>query len=236
MGRQNGYRLGAKAMLNWLRGARAVVEKDVKLELRNRYAINMLLMFVLSVIALLLIAAGQEPLSDTLRAVLFWIVVLFSAAIGLGRSFVAEEERGTVLLLRLNLRPGMVYAGKLFFNFGLMLVVEVVALAAFVALLNVRFIDIGLVALLAVLGAAGLAAATTLLAAIIARAANGGPLLPVLLFPLLIPFLIAIVNATVEAIEGGGWAAAQDELVVLIGFAGVLISASALLFDFVWND
>lgn len=223
-------------MLNWLRGTWAVFQKDVRLELRHRYALNTLLMFVLSVIALLLFAVGREPLTDVLRAVLFWIVVLFAAAIGLGRSFVAEEERGTVLLLRLNVRPSMVYAGKLFFNLAMMLVVEIVAVAAFLLLLNLHVADASLLVLLLVLGALGLAGSTTLLAAIIARAASRGPLLPVLLFPLLIPLLLAIVTATVNALEGTGWSAARDEVMILTGYAGVVISASVVLFDFVWND
>lgn len=223
-------------MSNWLRGTWAVFRKDLQLELRHRYALNTLLMFVLSVIGLMLFSIGNEPLTDVLQAVLFWIVVLFAAAIGLGRSFIAEEERGTVLLLKLNVRPSMVYAGKLFFNLAMMLVVEIVAVAAFYILLNMRVENAALLALLILLGALGLAGATTLLAAIIARAATRGPLLPVLLFPLLIPLLLAIVGATVSALDGTGWAAARDEVIILTSYAGVVISASIVLFDFVWND
>jgi len=87
------------------------------------------------------------------------------------------------------------------------------------------------------LGALGLAGATSLLAAIIARTANKGPLLPVLLFPLLVPVLLSVVSATRHALPNGlGWNAAADELLTLIGFAGVVITASVLLFDYVWNE
>jgi heme exporter protein B len=223
-------------MYAWLAGSWAVFEKDVKLELRSRYAINMLLMFVVSVIALILIAIGREPLSVGVEAALLWIVVLFAAALGLGRSFVSEEDRGTMLILRLNVAPGRVFAGKLLFNFMLMLVVECVALAAFVVLLSIRIADVGLFALLVFLGALGLAGATTLLAAIIARAANRGPLMPVLAFPLLIPLLLSVINVSVSALEGGGWDAARGDLLTLVGFTGAVISASVILFDYVWQD
>jgi heme exporter protein B len=223
-------------MRAWLYGSWAVFEKDVRLELRSRYAINMLLMFVLAVIALMLIAIGREPLSVNVEAALLWIVVLFAAALGMGRSFVSEEDRGTMLILRLNVSPGRVYAGKLFFNFFLMLVVEVVALAAFVLLLSLRIVDASLFAALVVLGALGLAGATTLLAAIIARAANRGPLMPVLAFPLLIPLLLSVINASVSALEGGGWSAARGDVLTLVGFTGAVISASVILFDYVWQD
>lgn len=223
--------------MDWLRGAWAVFEKDFRLELRSRYAINMLLMFVLASLLLVLFAVGQEPLSPKVESALLWIVILFSAAIGLGRAFVSEEERGTVLLLQLNARGSMVFAGKLLFNLMLVLGLNVVAVGVFAFLLGVRVVQPGLLLLTLLLGGLGLAGATTLLGAIIARTTNRGPLLPVLLFPLLTPLLLAVVSATRSALPDGlGWAAATDELLTLTGFAGTVITASALLFDYVWTD
>ncbi|WP_292287910.1 heme exporter protein CcmB, partial [Marivita sp.] len=86
------------------------------------------------------------------------------------------------------------------------------------------------------LGAVGLASATTLLAALVARAARQGPLLPVLLLPLLVPLLVSGTSATRKAIAGLPWVQAQDELLTLIGFAGATLSASVVLFDFVWKE
>ena len=54
---------------------------------------------------------------------------------------------------------------------------------------------------------------------------------------LLAPLLLSVIGATKNALPTGfGWAASQDELLALAGFAGVVISASVLLFDFVWQD
>ncbi len=223
--------------MNWLYGAWAVFEKDLRLELRNRYAVNMLLMFVLSSLFLVAFGIGETAVSTRVQGALLWVVILFSAAVGLGRSFISEEERGTVLLLQLNTRPSMVYAGKLLFNFLLILGVNIVALGAFMLLLRVDVRAPGLLLSTLALGALGLSGATTLLAAIIARAANKGPLLPVLLFPLLVPLLLSVVSATQAALPmGNGWNEAGDELLTLFGFAGVVITVSVLLFDYVWND
>jgi heme exporter protein B len=222
--------------MQWLMGTWAVFRKDVRLELRNRYAVNTLLMFVVAALLLVTFAIGQEPVSERVQAALLWIVILFSASIGLGRSFVSEEERGTVLLLQLNTRPSTVYAGKLLFNIVLVLGLNAVALSLFLVLLDVPMRAPGLLLTVVVLGALGLSGATTLLAAIIARAAQRGPLLPVLLLPLLMPLLLSVVSATRKAILGTDWLAAQSELLTLIGFAGTTISASVLLFDYVWND
>jgi heme exporter protein B len=226
----------ADQRMQWLMGTWAVFRKDVRLELRNRYAVNTLLMFVVAALLLVTFAIGQEPVSERVQAALLWIVILFSASIGLGRSFVSEEERGTVLLLQLNTRPSTVYAGKLLFNIVLVLGLNLVALVLFLVLLDVPMRAPGLLLTVVLLGALGLSGATTLLAAIIARAARRGPLLPVLLLPLLMPLLLSVVSATRKAILGAGWFAAQSELFTLIGFTGTTISASVLLFDYVWND
>ena len=223
--------------MDWLYGTWAVFEKDVRLELRSRYAINMLLMFVLASLLLMLFAIGQEPVSERVQSALLWIVILFSAAIGLGRAFISEEELGTVLLLQLNTRGSMVYTGKLLFNFLLVLGLNLVAVTVLILLLNVEVQYEGLLLLTLVLGALGLSGITTLLAALIARSSNKGPMLPVLLFPLLGPLLLSVVSATRSSLSSGlGWTAVGNELLTLVGFAGVVITASVLLFDFVWND
>ena len=223
--------------MEFFRGSWAVLRKDLRLEWRSRYALNMLLMFVLSSLLLIGFAIGQEPVGQRMQSALLWIVILFSASIGLGRSFVAEEERGTVLLLQLNVPGSQVFTGKLIFNFLLLLAVDLVALVVFAILLNMVIEDWGLLVLALFLGSLGLAGATTLLAAIIARATNKGPLLPVLLFPLLIPLLLSVVRASRAALEGGlGFTGAMGDLQTIALFSGVVITAAVLLFEFVWMD
>ena len=224
-------------MLDWLHGAWAVFEKDFKLELRSRFAINTLLMFVLASMPLILFAMGRDNIGVREQSALLWILILFAGAIGLGRAFISEEERDTVLLLQMNTRPSMVYAGKLLFNFLLILGVNLVAVGAFIIFLQLSIVNVGLMLTTMALGAIGLAGATTLLAALIARSANQGAILPVLLFPLLVPLLISVVHATQSALlEQLGWNAAINDLMLLVGFSGVTITASILLFDYVWMD
>jgi len=223
-------------LTDWMRGAWAVFRKDLRTEFRSRTAVNVLLMFVLSALLLVLFAIGQETVNERVQSALLWVVILFSASIGLGRSFVAEEETGTILLLQLNTRPSMVFAGKLLYTLVLVLGLNSVAVAVFLVMLDVPVRMPGLLLVTLGLGALGLSGATTLLAALIARAARRGPLLPVLLLPLLVPLLISVVTATRAAILGLGWSAAATQLYTLVGFAGTTISAATLLFDYVWTD
>ena len=222
--------------MDWLAGTWAIFRKDLRVELRTRYALNSLLLFVLGSLLLVLFAVGPQPLTARVQSALLWIVMLFAASIGLGRSFVAEQEQGTVLLLQLNTRPSMVFAGKLLFNLLTVGLLTSLAAGAFLFLLNVEVPAPGLLGLTLATGAVGLASATTLLAALVARAARKGPLLPVLLLPLLIPLLVAGTSATRKALAGLPWVQAQDELLTLIGFAGATISAAVVLFDYVWQE
>ena len=223
--------------MNWLKGTWAIFEKDMRLELRSRYAINMLLMFVLSTMLLLVFAVGTNDVDPRVQSGLVWIVIMFAAAIGLSRSFVYEQEGNTTLLLRLHTKPTMVYAGKLAFNLVLMLGVSLLAYLAFWLLLRITPLEPGLFLTSLLLGAVALAGTTTLLSALIAQSSNKGTLLPVLLFPLLVPVLVSAVNASRSALPNGlGWSAATDDLKVLVAFAGATISASFLLFEYVWNE
>jgi heme exporter protein B len=224
-------------MRDWLAGTWAVFEKDVRLELRSRYAVSTLVMFVLGALLLVGLAVAREPVAPRVQAALLWVVILLGAAVGLGRAFVSEVDGGTELLLRLNTRPSMVYAGKLLFTSLLIIGVNAATLLLFVAVLQMRVEAWGLLALVLALGAVGLAGTTTLLAALIARTSDRGPMLPVLLFPLLVPLLMTVSTATRGALEGGGgWAGAGGEITTLVSFAGVIITVSVMLFDYVWVE
>jgi heme exporter protein B len=224
-------------MRAWLHGCWAVFLKDARLEWRNRFAVNLLFMFVLSSLLLIAFSLGREAVGPRIEVALLWMVILFSAALGLGRSFVAEEEQGTVMLLQLNLNGSQVLAGKMLFNFLLLMAVNLTALVVMRFLLTLSVSDTGLLLATLALGSLGLAAATTMLAAIIARASASGPLLPVLLFPMLAPLLLSVVRASRHALEGGlGWSASGNDIVTLVAFAGVVITAAFMLFEYVWTD
>ncbi|MEO0560307.1 MAG: heme exporter protein CcmB, partial [Bacteroidota bacterium] len=201
-------------------------------------ALGALALFVAASLLLIRIAMGRGFVEVPVAAALLWVVIVFAAAIGLGRSFIVEEERGTTLLLHLALRPSQVYAGKLAFNVVLMSAVCALAALGFRVLVPVPLPVPGVLAATLTLGAVGLAAGTTLLSALIARARGTGPLLPVLTFPVVVPVLIPAVALT-QIASGpaeGAWSAAQGDLILMGAYAGLLISSSFLLFDYVWRE
>ncbi len=88
-------------MRRWIRSVGAILRKDIQSELRTRYAISALVMFVVTTIAVLLFALGQEDAPAEVLAGTLWIVIFFGAMSGLSRTFVMEEERGTSMTLQL---------------------------------------------------------------------------------------------------------------------------------------
>jgi heme exporter protein B len=215
----------------------ALFMKDLRGELRTRYAINALLMFVIVTLSVLLFSLAGEDLTSSAVCGLLWVVMFFAGMSGIARSFVAEEERGTVMTLQLLARPSVIYFGKLAFNTLLTEALNVFIVALF--LLTMEGFTVaqpGLFWIVVLAGGAGMAAATTIIAAIIARAQSKGTLFPVLSFPILLPLLMAGISATKVAAEEAVWDAAIPDLQLLVSYIVVVVTASWLLFDVVWND
>lgn len=211
--------------------------KEVVSEFRTRYAINALLMFVVATLAMILFSIGSESPSQEILSGTLWIVIFFSAMSGLSRTFVAEEERNTALTLRLVTTGNSVYFGKLLYNVILILALSLIIAGAYILMIKeftIQSYDIFWITI--ILGSIGLASASTILAAIIAKANTKGTLFPVLAFPVLLPLLLTAINATRLSTEGAFFTEAIPEFQILLSFIVVMITASLLLFDFVWKD
>jgi heme exporter protein B len=221
-----------------LRAAWAVFRKDVRAELRTRYALNAVALFAVSTVVALSLGLGPLPRSRELpliHAALLWVAVLFAAFTGLARAFVQEEEARTAAALRLAAPPLAVYLGKLLFNLALLLFLDLLTAVLFVVLLRVEIGNFAMFATLLLAGSLGLVAATTLIAAIIARASVKGALFAVLSFPLLAPLLIVAIKGTALALEGAGWDRGAAPLQVLLSYTIALFVASLFLFGSVWE-
>jgi heme exporter protein B len=221
----------------WIRSTWAVFRKDWRSELRTRYAMSALLMFVVTTVAVIMFSLGGESAPPDVLSGIFWVVVFFAAMSGLSRTFISEEERGTAMGLQLLATPSAVFVGKLLFNLVLLAAVNVVVVALCLLLVNGFAIATPSIFLATLaLGTAGMAAASTVIAAIIARANTKGTLYPVLSFPILLPLLLAVINATCLASEGATFAEAGGEFQLLISYIVVVTVASLVLFEYIWKD
>ena len=215
----------------------AVFKKDFHSELRTRYAINSLAMFIIVAISVILFAVGQEKLSEGLAGGLFWVVIFFTAMSGLARAFVSEEERGTSLTLQLIAAPSTVFSGKLLFNIILVFCMNTVIALLYAALFESFVIkNFSLFVFAFVIGNIGLAVSSTIIAAIIAKAGAKGTLYPVLSFPILLPLILTSVQLTLFALDGTSIEDAKFELAIVVSYDVVMLTVSYMLFDFIWKD
>ncbi len=223
--------------MNFIASTWAIVVKDVRSELRTRYALNALLMFVVTSVATILFALRDDELNPEILSGMFWVVIFFTAMSGLSRIFVSEEERGTTLTLQLVASPSVVYFGKLIFNSGLTLMLSSAVTVLYVVVFPAFVIKSPLIFGFTVfLGSLGFASAATIIAAVIAKANTKGTLYPVLSFPILIPLLMTVLKSTARALDGELFSAAFGEFQILVSYLLVMTAGSYLLFDYVWKE
>ncbi|MBU3740977.1 MAG: heme ABC transporter permease CcmB [Candidatus Kapabacteria bacterium] len=215
----------------------AVIEKDIRSEVRTRFGITALLLFVVTSVVLVVFSVTDEPLPKPLMAALLWVLMFFTAMTGLGRGFVREEERGTTLLLRLSATSTTILVGKLLVNVVLALVANLLTVVLFLFFLP-RLSVGNMSSLLAVVsvGSAGFAATLTVVSAIVAKAGSTQALLPVLSFPVLLPLVMPGTNAMLMALAGFSIAECAGDLTIMAGYTAVVCIVAWMVFDLIWHD
>ncbi len=232
--------VGDSSFAGLARASWAVFRKDLQVELRTRYALNALVMFVLATVLVASFYLGPQLLSRdenaaATLAVLLWIAILFAALAGLARAFVGEEEAQTATLLRLH-APGLaVFWGKWLLNSVLLAGLVALTTVCFGVLTGLRVANLPLLATVLGAGGAGLATATTMIGAIIARASARSALFAALSVPVLFPLLVLAVQTTEQAILGASFGDALRNVQGMAAYVVALTAASVLLFPFVWE-
>ena len=205
-------------------------------ESRNRYAAYAMMLFCLVALAVAGFATHGADANARVNAALLWITLFFAAMTGLGRSFIKEEERGAMELLRCAAAPGPLFAGKALFNLALLALCAATLTPLFCLLLNVKPGNPALLAAVVAAASLPIAAVSTLVSALVSQSRARGMLFPALAFPVpVVPFSVAV-RATAAALRGDSFAAQSMPLVFLGAFAVVAFTVSLFLFEFVFED
>jgi heme exporter protein B len=213
-----------------------LVWKDVVSEARTKEVLGAGVVFALLVLVIFNFAFDLRVENAELVAPgVLWMTFIFVGTLGIGRAFAAERDRGTLDgLLLAPIDRSALYVAKTVTNALLMGIVELVALPIFAALFNVRLAWLETASAVA-LGTIGFAGVGTLVAAIASNTRAREVLLPVLLFPLEVPVVIASVKATALAL-GAQPADPLPWLQLLVGFDVILVASSFLMFEYVIED
>jgi len=213
--------------------------KDARLELRTREILSAMCLMSLVVLVLVSFTIGLNPtVAREIAPGLLWVLLAFSSSVGIGRSFQMERERGAGNgVLESPVDRMTILAAKAASNLLWILIVQAFMLPLFAVLLNVDLTRALLpLVVVIVLGSVGLAIVGTLFAAMASVARLREALLPIALFPIVMPLLIACVGATRTILGGGALDLASAELRLLGAFDIILGAASLLLFETVVEE
>lgn len=225
--------------MSYLRQVGVIVWKDVVLELRTRERIGAMAAFAVLVGILLNYAVDPAIVRPAdVAAGFIWLTIVFGGLLGIGRTFQLEAEDGAFTGVLMSPAPrDAIFLGKVAGNFLLVLAVSLLILAVFGIFFGLDYgASPGVLVLVVALGVLGFVALGTLFSAISWGTDTGDTLLPILLFPLLVPVVIYGVSATSRLLVGRPAAEVAGNVRLLAAFALAAVAVGAGLFRFVVEE
>ncbi|ATZ61364.2 MAG: heme exporter protein CcmB [Methanosarcinales archaeon Met12] len=213
-----------------------IARKDLKTEFRTKQMLNSMLLFALLAVVIFSFAFGPFPENvDQLAPGILWVAFTFAGMLGLSRSFASEKENGCLDGLKLcPVDRSDIYVGKAISNMILMLIMVMVTVPVFMVLFDYSIPNpLGLMFVI-VLGTLGFVFVGTLLSALTVNVRARELLLPVILFPVILPVIISAVLATGKVLGGINdiWA----EVRILSTYGAIFFIVSLLIFEYVIED
>lgn len=225
--------------MGFLKKAWSIYAKDMVVEYRTRERLTT--MFVFTLVIIIIFNFAFDTGTVAMRQIapgMMWVAFTFAGMLGVNRSFVPEKEEGSFDgLLLAPMDRGAIYLGKLLGNLTLIGLVELLSLPLFALFLNIPIFDYlpGLLLVFA-LGTVGFASIGTLFAAMAVNSRMREVMLPILLFPLASPILIAAVETTGIVFRSGEWDELSSWISLLATFMIVFLVASLLLFEYILEE
>ncbi len=223
--------------MKFLRQIAAIVQKDIATELRTKENLSAMIVFALLVLVIFNFAFELQGVDITvLGSGVLWVAFTFSGILGLGRSFAAEKDKGSLEGLLISpVDRGAIFIGKAISNWLFITIMEAVTLPLFAILNNVSIPWWPIIPYI-ILGTLGFAAMGTLLGAVAASTKMREVMLPILLFPVAVPLLMAAVKLTSGAIQLRDFAEVSNWFSILITYDVVFLVASFLVFEYVVEE
>lgn len=210
-----------------------LIKKELLLEWRSKYALNGILLYVVSTIFVCYLSlVSVKPITWN---ALFWIIMLFASINAVSKSFL-QESKGQQLYVYTIASPLALIISKTIYNVLMMMVLTIVALCFYMLVFTYVPEDLGLYILATILGSISFSTIFTMVSAISSKAGNGGMLMAILSFPIIIPVLVVLIKLTKNAIDGLDRSVSLDEIGLLLVINVLVMAVSLLLFPYLWRD
>jgi heme exporter protein B len=215
----------------------AIAWKDLAAEFRSRELFSAMMVFSLLVIIIFNFALELDI--TTRRSVtsgILWVTFAFAGTLGLNRSLSMEKDQGCLDgLLLAPVDRAAIYFGKTISNLAFMLIVEAIVLPIYSFLYGVNLLHAGLVAVI-LLGSIGYTAVGTLLATMSVQTRTRDVLLPILLFPVVLPVLIAAVKASSGILAGDDPASIMPWVNLMLVYDVIFVAAAFMGFEYIVQE
>lgn len=217
---------------SFLKSVFAITHKDISSELRSRELLSSMLVFSMLVVLIFYFALELDiKAREAITAGALWVTFSFAGTLGLNRSMAVEKDRGCLDgLLLAPVDRSAIYFGKAISNLFFMFIVELIVIPLYAIMYNVNLLVPGFI-LVTILGSIGYIAVGTLLSAMTVQTRTRDVLLPILLFPLVIPVLIASVKASTGYIQALPMEDITPWLNLLVVYDVVFTAGSFMIFD-----
>lgn len=216
-----------------LNEVQSLIKKEILLEWRSKYAFNGILLYVVSTIFVCYLSfKSTQPI---VWNVLFWIIMLFSAVNAIAKSFI-QESKGRLLYYYSIASPQAIIIAKTMYNICLLLLITFIAFIVYSIIFKNPLSDPYLYLLSIFLGSLSFSTVFTMTSAIASKAGNNGTLMAILSFPVIIPMLMLLIKLSKNAMDGLDRSVSYDEIGVLILINIIVVSASLVLFPYLWKD
>jgi heme exporter protein B len=210
-----------------------LILKELKLELRNKYALGGILLYVVSTVFISYLSFKKIVTPATWNA-LFWIILLFASINAIAKSFISETK-GKLLYVYTLASPQAVILSKIIYNSLLLIVLSGLCLMVYTLFIGNIIQDLPLFLITLLLGSFGFASLLTMVSAIASKANNNFTLMAILSFPIMIPLLMVLIKLSKNAIDGlERWD--LNYLAVLMLLNVIIIALSYVLFRYLWRD
>ena len=223
--------------MSYLSALIEIFRKDLAAERRSREMLSSMLVFaLLSVILFVFSFELSADLQKVTFAGTLWVSLCFAGTLGLTRSFSLERENNALAALLMSpIDRSAIYFGKALANWFFMLLLAAILVPAAAFFFNLDPFHWALLGVI-LLGTLGYSLVGTFLAAITSRLRNRELYLPLLLFPLIIPLLLAAIRATGALLNGGAAGELGTWLLLLAGYDILFMAVGLLLFETVIAD
>ena len=210
-----------------------LLKKEILLEWRSKYALNGILLYVVSTVFVCYLSFRTTP--PLVWNALFWIIMLFASINAITKSFV-QESKGRLLYYYQIASPQAIIIAKIIYNMLLMILMATIALFFYSIVFENQVGDKLLYVGAVILGAISFSSVFTMISAIASKANNNGTLMAILSFPVIIPVIILIIKLSKNAMDGLDRSVSLDEIGVLTAINLIVITVSLLLFPYLWRD